>query len=103
MKERKRILVTGAGGFIGHHLDSRLKREGNWVRCADIKFPEYEPTAMDEFLQIDLRKSDNCLLATRGGIDEVYNLAADMGGMSMVRWAHTKVGRKKRLPQFRAK
>lgn len=84
MRERKRILVTGAGGFIGHHLVSRLKSEGNWVRGADIKFPEYEPTAADEFLQVDLRKFDNCLLATRGAIDEVYNLAADMGGIGYI-------------------
>src|SRR5579864_3371773 len=81
---QKKILVTGAGGFIGHHLVSRLKREGNWVRGADIKLPEYEESAADEFAQLDLRKYDNCLLATRGGIDEVYNLAADMGGIGYI-------------------
>lgn len=84
MRQRKRTLVTGAGGFIGHHLVSRLKGEGNWVRGADIKQPEYEPSVADEFLQVDLRKFDSCLLATRGGIDEVYNLAADMGGIGYI-------------------
>jgi GDP-D-mannose 3',5'-epimerase len=81
---KSRILVTGAGGFIGHHLVKRLKAEGNWVRGADIKFPEYEPSAADEFEILDLRHYDNCLLATRGGIDRVYNLAADMGGIGYI-------------------
>jgi nucleoside-diphosphate-sugar epimerase len=79
-----RILVTGAGGFIGHHLVKRLKAEGNWVRGADIKLPEYEPSSADEFEQLDLRNYENCLLATRGGIDHVYNLAADMGGIGYI-------------------
>ena len=69
-----RVLVTGAGGFIGHHLVNRLKAEGCWVRGADIKMPEYEDSAADEFEVLDLRKYDNCLQATRGGIDRVYNL-----------------------------
>ena len=80
----KRILVTGAGGFIGHHLVKRLKAEGNWVRGADIKLPEYEASAADEFELLDLRNYENCLLATRGGIDQVYNLAADMGGIGYI-------------------
>jgi len=84
MTYQKKILVTGAGGFIGHHLASRLKSEGKWVRGVDIKLPEYEESAADEFAQLDLRKYDNCLLATRGGIDEVYNLAADMGGIGYI-------------------
>ena len=67
---KSRILVTGAGGFIGHHLVKRLKAEGNWVRGADIKLPEYERSAADEFEVLDLRKYENCLLATRGGIDQ---------------------------------
>lgn len=79
-----RILVTGAGGFIGHHLVKRLKAEGNWVRGADIKHPEYEASAADEFEQVDLRNYENCLLATRGGIHQVYNLAADMGGIGYI-------------------
>ena len=81
---KNRILVTGAGGFIGHHLVKRLKAEGNWVRGADIKLPEYEPSAADEFERLDLRNYENCLRATRGGIDQVYNLAADMGGMGFI-------------------
>lgn len=79
-----RILVTGAGGFIGHHLVKRLKAEGHWVRGADVKMPEYESTAADEFELLDLREFDNCLLATRGGIDQVYNLASDMGGIGYI-------------------
>jgi NAD dependent epimerase/dehydratase family len=79
MGKQKRILVTGAGGFIGHHLVKRLKSDGHWVRGVDIKYPEYEPTASDAFEILDLRRAENCLLATRGGIDEIYNLAADMG------------------------
>jgi GDP-D-mannose 3', 5'-epimerase len=79
-----RILVTGAGGFIGHHLVKRLKAEGNWVRGADIKQPEYEASAADEFETLDLRNYESCLLATRGGIHEVYNLAADMGGIGYI-------------------
>ncbi len=79
-----RILVTGAGGFIGHHLVKRLKAEGHWVRGADIKLPEYEASVADEFERLDLRKYDNCLQATRGGIDQVFNLAADMGGIGYI-------------------
>jgi GDP-D-mannose 3', 5'-epimerase len=79
-----RILVTGAGGFIGHHLVKRLKAEGNWVRGADVKLPEYEPSPADEFEVLDLREYQNCLLATRGKVDQVYNLAADMGGIGYI-------------------
>jgi GDP-D-mannose 3', 5'-epimerase len=79
-----RILVTGAGGFIGHHLVKRLKAEGNWVRGVDIKAPEYESSAADEFEILDLRQYENCELATRGGVDHVYNLAADMGGIGYI-------------------
>src|SRR6185369_15866146 len=78
-----RILVTGAGGFIGHHLVKRLKADGHWVRGVDIKEPEYEATDADEFLLRDLRHWENCLLATRD-IDQVYNLAADMGGIGYI-------------------
>lgn len=79
----KRILVTGAGGFIGHHLVRRLKSDGYWVRGVDIKHPEYEDSVADEFELLDLRKFDNCLVATRS-IDQVYNLAADMGGIGYI-------------------
>jgi GDP-D-mannose 3',5'-epimerase len=78
-----RILVTGAGGFIGHHLVKRLKADGNWVRGVDIKEPEYEATAADDFRLLDLRRWENCLEATRD-IDQVYNLAADMGGIGYI-------------------
>lgn len=84
MKSKTRILVTGAGGFIGHHLVNRLKADGNWVRGVDLKLPEYEVSAADEFETLDLRRWDNCLMATRGGIDIVYNLAADMGGIGYI-------------------
>lgn len=78
-----RVLVTGAGGFIGHHLTRRLRSEGYWVRGADIKEPEFEASAADEFLLCDLRHPQNCLRATHG-IDYVYNLAADMGGIGYI-------------------
>jgi len=79
----KRVLVTGAGGFIGHHLVHKLKAEGHWVRGVDIKHPEYEPTAADDFAILDLRRLENCLVATRE-VDQVYNLAADMGGIGYI-------------------
>jgi GDP-D-mannose 3',5'-epimerase len=82
--QKARVLVTGAGGFIGHHLVNRLKAEGCWVRGVDIKLPEYAASRADEFEVLDLRKYDNCLQATRGGIDQVYNLAADMGGIGYI-------------------
>jgi len=83
MKSQSRVLVTGAGGFIGHNLVKRLKLEGYWVRGVDIKEPEFEPTAADEFELLDLRQWANCLQATRG-IDQVYTLAADMGGIGYI-------------------
>src|SRR5437016_4108150 len=79
----KRVLVTGAGGFIGHHLVTYLKCAGAWVRGVDIKQPEYRPTDADEFELLDLRRWDNCLQATRG-VDEVFALAADMGGIGFI-------------------
>lgn len=84
MNDAYRTLVTGAGGFIGHHLVRRLKDDGYWIRGVDIKEPEYEATVADEFELLDLRRSDNCLLATRGRIDQVYQLAADMGGIGYI-------------------
>jgi GDP-D-mannose 3', 5'-epimerase len=91
--KKKRVLVTGAGGFIGHHLVKRLKAEGCWVRGVDLKEPEYEPSAADEFELLDLRKADACLAATRGGLDEVYNLAADMGGIGYITASHADISR----------
>ena len=79
----KRVLVTGAGGFIGHHLINYLIANGHWVRGVDLKRPEYEPTRAHEFAVLDLRRWDNCLLATQG-VDEVYNLAANMGGIGFI-------------------
>ncbi len=93
MKTQKRVLVTGAGGFIGHHLVKRLKADGHWVRGVDIKLPEYERSAADEMEVRDLRKWDECLMATRGGIDEVYNLAADMGGIGYITAFHADIAR----------
>ena len=93
MNNQKRLLVTGAGGFIGHHLVKRLKSDGHWVRGVDIKYPEYEVSASDEFEILDLRTADNCLLATRNGIDEVYNLAADMGGIGYITAGHADISR----------
>lgn len=78
-----KVLVTGAGGFIGHHLVSHLVDLGYWVRGVDIKLPQYEPTKAQEFLQLDLRDEDDARQATFG-IDEVYNLAADMGGIGYI-------------------
>jgi nucleoside-diphosphate-sugar epimerase len=78
-----RALVTGAGGFIGHHLVKRLKAEGYWVRGVDIKWPEYESTAADEFEVLDLRRWEACQRAVRG-VGEVYNLAANMGGIGFI-------------------
>jgi GDP-D-mannose 3', 5'-epimerase len=79
-----RVLVTGAGGFIGHHLVKRLKAEGCWVRGVDLKYPEYETSSADEFEILDLRRWDSCLQATRGNVEQVYNLAADMGGIGYI-------------------
>ncbi len=79
----KKILVTGAGGFIGHHLVEYLKGKGYWVRGVDVKAPEFRDSAADDFRLLDLRRWANCLEATEG-IDEVYNLAADMGGMGFI-------------------
>jgi len=83
MTQGKRVLVTGAGGFIGHHLTSRLVGDGYWVRGVDIKYPEYEPTRAQSFEILDLRRWSDCLQATRE-IDEVYNLAANMGGIGFI-------------------
>ena len=83
MKSATRVLVTGAGGFIGHHLVKRLKAEGYWVRGVDIKEPEFEPSVADEFELLDLRFWNNTLQATNQ-MNQVYNLAADMGGIGYI-------------------
>ncbi len=93
MRIETRVLVTGAGGFIGHALVNRLKAEGCFVRGVDIKYPEYESTKANEFEILDLRRWDSCLQATRGGIDQVYNLAADMGGIGYITAFHADIAR----------
>ena len=85
-----RVLVTGAGGFIGHHLVTSLKQRGYWVRGVDLKRPEFGATDADEFELLDLRRWDACLQATRG-VDEVYALAADMGGMGFISSHHAQI------------
>lgn len=80
----KRALVLGAGGFIGSHLVKRLKSEGYWVRGADLKYPEFAPTAADEFVIADLRDPAACARVYGQHFDEVYQLAADMGGAGFV-------------------
>jgi GDP-D-mannose 3', 5'-epimerase len=89
---RKRVLVTGAGGFIGHHLVKCLVNEGYWVRGIDLKHPEYEASLAHEFETLDLRRFDNCLIATQG-IDEIYHLAADMGGIGYITAFHAEIAR----------
>lgn len=80
----KRILVLGAGGFIGSHLVKRLKKEGNWVRGVDLKYPEFEQTHSDEFIIGDLREQTVCRKVITEDIDEIYQLAADMGGAGYI-------------------
>src|SRR5271166_6788997 len=93
MRKQSRILVTGAGGFIGHHLVNRLKADGHWVRGVDLKLPDYEPSPADEFEILDLRRYDGCLQATRGQLDHVYNLAADMGGIGYISASHAEIAK----------
>lgn len=90
MLHRGRILVTGAGGFIGYHLVGFLKRHGYWVRGVDIKYPEFGVHNADEFVQLDLRRWENCLQAT-AGVDQVYALGADMGGMGFISSHHAQI------------
>jgi GDP-D-mannose 3', 5'-epimerase len=84
------VLVTGAGGFIGHHLVKYLVNHGYPVRGVDIKAPEFERTHADEFLYADLRDYAECLKVTRN-IDEVYHLAADMGGIGYISSSHASI------------
>jgi nucleoside-diphosphate-sugar epimerase len=96
----RRALVCGAGGFIASHLVKRLKKEGYWVRGADQKLPEFAPTAADDFAQVDLRDPDACqaaLALPSGSFDEVYQLAADMGGMGFIHSAECEIMRNNAL------
>jgi len=96
----KTAIVCGAGGFIGSHLVRRLKREGYWVRGVDLKHPEFSPTAADDFRILDLREPEQCAaaLAIDGArCDEVYQLAADMGGMGFIHSAECEIMRNNAL------
>jgi GDP-D-mannose 3', 5'-epimerase len=91
----KTAVVAGAGGFIGFHLVNTLKQQGYWVRGVDCKLPEFAPTSADEFLVLDLRQAENCQRAVQSvstaPIDEVYQLAADMGGMGFIHAAECQI------------
>lgn len=80
----KTVLVCGAGGFIGSHLVNKLKKDGFWVRGVDLKYPEFSPTQADEFIIGDLRNADLCKSILDRSFDEVYQLAADMGGAGYI-------------------
>jgi len=80
----KKALVCGGGGFIGNHLVNKLKEEGFWVRSVDLKFPEYNETEADDFIQGDLRDQSFCTRVIDQKFDEVYQLAADMGGAGFI-------------------
>ncbi|MFZ6015904.1 MAG: NAD-dependent epimerase/dehydratase family protein [Patescibacteria group bacterium] len=81
---QKTALVCGGGGFIGSHLVKRLKNEGFWVRGVDLKRPEFSETAADDFVVGDLRDQQLCLQVLDRPFDEVYQLAADMGGAGYI-------------------
>lgn len=90
MAQQTKVLVTGAAGFIGHHLVTYLKKHDYWVRGVDLTYPEFTSIDADEFEILDLRRWDNCLQATRD-IAEVYALAADMGGMGFISCHHAQI------------
>jgi nucleoside-diphosphate-sugar epimerase len=83
MSSKAKILVTGAGGFIGHHLTRFLVAQGYWVRGVDLKHPEFEASSAHDFRILDLRRIGDCMQATEG-VDEVYGLAANMGGIGFI-------------------
>jgi nucleoside-diphosphate-sugar epimerase len=91
-----RVLVTGAGGFIGHHLVKLLVAQGYWVRGADLRHPDHEESAAHEFQLGDLRRYEDCLSAARG-VAQVYHLAADMGGIGYITIEHAKIARSNTL------
>jgi len=81
---KKNCLVAGAGGFIGSHLVKHLKQEGFWVRGVDLKYPEFSSSAADEFVIGDLRDPIVCRKVVSSDLNEIYQLAADMGGAGFV-------------------
>jgi nucleoside-diphosphate-sugar epimerase len=90
----KRILVCGAGGFIGSHLVRALRSKEHWVRGVDLNEPEFSTSAANDFRLLDLRREENCETALRhadGPFDEVYQLAADMGGMGFIHSAECEI------------
>jgi nucleoside-diphosphate-sugar epimerase len=99
-ENNKKVLVCGAGGFIASHLMKKLKKEGYWVRGVDIKYPEFSKTAADEFLLLDLREHKSAVKALKlkiGKFDDVYQLAADMGGMGFIHSAECEIMRNNAL------
>ena len=88
----RRALVSGAGGFIGHHMVRHLVEHGYWVRGVDVKEPQFEPSSAHEFLRLDLRAGESCATAV-DGVDEVYHLAADMGGIGYITASHAALTR----------
>src|ERR1700752_4938703 len=83
MADQTKVLVTGAGGFIGHHLTKYLVDRGYWVRGVDVKEAEYEASPAHDFKLLDLTNMENCIEATRG-VEQVYGLAANMGGIGFI-------------------
>ncbi len=97
---KKKAVVCGAGGFIGSHLVKKLKAEGYWVRGVDIKLPEFAPTAADDFMTLDLRQEANgykALIVNGQAVNEIYQLAADMGGMGFIHSAECEIMRNSAL------
>lgn len=92
MRHAGRALVTGAGGFIGSHLVAFLKARGYWVRGVDLKHPEFQDSCADEFMIRDLRRWEDCREVV-DGVDDVYSLAADMGGMGFISRNHATIMR----------
>lgn len=92
----ERVVVTGAGGFIGHHLVTFLKDKGYWVRGVDLKYPEYTEVNADDFRLLDLRKAEDAVEAV-SNVDHVYALAADMGGMGFISTHHAQILRNNAL------
>ncbi len=88
----QKVLVTGAGGFIGHHLVKHLKKKGLWVRGVDLEEPEYESSPADEYILADLRIEKNCYRVVQG-VNQVYHLAADMGGIGYITKDHASLSR----------